>query len=159
MLCLRSNHFVKIPIILFLQFFLSSCNPVHYGNVNSISSQFLETITPGKSSKYDLYNALGQPADVISADESTVWIYVTTEVSGNLLDLLATFTVGQAAKVTTNSFEFDEKGVLTKRLQSIEKTRSPSTLKVMNNLVQEGEKGVRVRAELNKLGLHWTARN
>lgn len=141
---------------------LSSCS-VTYGNKSLAESRHYESLKVGVSTKKDVYDALGQPANVMDmANHGTVWTYRYRKASNNALSYVP-FGVGLIAggkngDVQTALALFDGKGLLQNRQLATQKlyTSNLASLKrSVDGLRDEDYDSPaqhRVKAEMKKLG-------
>ncbi len=67
-------RYVLLPFLGALCLALAACS-VTYGNKSVASPEVYGRLAPGKSSKADVYDALGQPSDVVTMKNGVLWTY------------------------------------------------------------------------------------
>ena len=67
-------RYVLLPFLGIFCLALASCS-VTYGNKSVASPAVYGTLVPGKSSKADVYDALGQPSDVVTMRNGVLWTF------------------------------------------------------------------------------------
>lgn len=82
---------------------LAACS-VTYGNKSVASPEVYGRLAPGKSSKADVYDALGQPSDVVTMKNGVLWTYRYRKAKNDFLGNIPLFGVGLIAGGKTGTF-------------------------------------------------------
>ena len=96
----------KVALSLFVGFFISACA---YTQGKEVSTAQLEAFVVGKSTKADVEQSVGNPQRKQDLNGGEAWYYDFTKISINPFG-------GNVDESTV--FEFDKKGVLTKKYKS-----------------------------------------
>ena len=112
-------RYVLLPFLGALCLALAACS-VTYGNKSVASPEVYGRLAPGKSSKADVYDALGQPSDVVTMKNGVLWTYRYRKAKNDFLGNIPLFGVGLFAggkngDVYTVLALFERRGVLASR--------------------------------------------
>ena len=138
---------------------LAACS-VTYGNKSVASPEVYGRLAPGKSSKADVYDALGQPSDVVTMKNGVLWTYRYRKAKNDFLGNIPLFGVGLIAggkngDVYTVLALFDRRGVLASRSAARQKlyTSNLASLKrSVDDMMEDNSSHRRVEAEMKKIG-------
>ena len=152
-------RYVLLPFLGALCLALAACS-VTYGNKSVASPEVYGRLAPGKSSKADVYDALGQPSDVVTMKNGVLWTYRYRKAKNDFLGNIPLFGVGLIAggkngDVYTVLALFDRRGVLASRTAARQKlyTSNLASLKRSLEVMMEGESSHRrVETEMKKIG-------
>lgn len=112
-------RYVLLPFLGALCLALAACS-VTYGNQIRGVPGSIRQAGAGKSSKADVYDALGQPSDVVTMKNGVLWTYRYRKAKNDFLGNIPLFGVGLIAggkngDVYTVLALFDRRGVLASR--------------------------------------------
>ncbi|MCC8147691.1 hypothetical protein [Akkermansia sp.] len=152
-------RYVLFPFMAALCLTPAACS-VTYGNKSVASPAVYGALTPGKSVKTDVYDALGQPSDVVTMEKGVLWTYRYRKAKNNLLGNVPLFGVnliagGKNGDVYTVLALFDRKGVLASRSSEQKKlyTSNLASLKrTLDGMIEDDSSHQRVEAEMKKIG-------
>lgn len=138
---------------------ISACS-VTYGNKSVASPAAYGRLLPGKSSKADVYDALGQPSDVVTMKNGVLWTYRYRKAKNDFLGNIPLFGVnliagGKNGDVHTVLALFDRQGVLASRTAGRKKlyTSNLASLKrTLDGMMEDDSSRQRVEMEMKKIG-------
>lgn len=138
---------------------LAACS-VTYGSKSVASPAIYGRLAPGKSSKADVYDALGQPSDVVTMKNGVLWTYRYRKAENDFLGYIPLFGVnliagGKNGDVHTVLALFDRRGVLASRTAGRQKlyTSNLASLKrTVDGMLEDGSSHRRVETEMKKIG-------
>lgn len=150
-------RYVLFPFMGALCLALSACS-VTYGNKSVASPAAYGALVPGKSSKADVYDVLGQPSDAVTMKNGTLWTYRYRKAKNNFLGNIPLFGVnliagGKNGDVYTVLALFDRQGVLASRSAARQKlyTSNLASLKrSLDGMLEDNSSHQRV--EMKKIG-------
>lgn len=152
-------RYVLFPLMGAFCVALSACS-VTYGNKSVASPAAYGALVPGKSSKADVYDVLGQPTDVVTMKNGTLWTYRYRKAKNNFLGNIPLFGVnliagGKNGDVYTVLALFDRQGVLASRSAAQQKlyTSNLASLKrTVDSMMEDDSSHQRVETEMKKIG-------
>lgn len=152
-------RYVLFPLMVAFCVALSACS-VTYGNKSVASPAAYGALVPGKSSKADVYDVLGQPTDVVTMKNGVLWTYRYREAKNNFLGNIPLFGVnliagGKNGDVYTVLALFDRQGVLASRSAAQQKlyTSNLASLKrTVDSMMEDDSSHQRVEMEMKKIG-------
>lgn len=152
-------RYVLFPFLGAFCLALSACS-VTYGNKAVASPAAYGSLVPGKSSKANVYDVLGQPSEVVTMKNGALWTYRYRKAKNNFLGNIPLFGVnliagGKNGDVYTVLALFDRKGVLASRAAAQQKlyTSNMASLKrTMDGMMEDDSSHGRVEAEMKKIG-------
>lgn len=138
---------------------LTACS-VTYGNKSVASPAVYGGLVPGKSSKTQVYDSLGQPSDVITMKNGVLWTYRYRKAKNDFLGNVPLFGIsllagGKNGDVYTVLAMFDRQGVLASRTAAQQKlyTSNLASLKrTLDGMMEDDASYRRVEAEMKKIG-------
>lgn len=138
---------------------LTACS-VTYGNKAVSSATVDEKLVPGRTVKADVYDALGQPSDVVTMETGTLWTYRYRKAKNDVLGNIPLFGInliagGKNGDVYTVLALFDRRGILASRKTDRRKlyTSNLASLKrTLDVMIEEGLSHQRVEAEMKRIG-------
>ena len=153
------NHYAVLPCVAAGGLVLAACS-VTYGNKAVASASSYEGLKPGRATKADVYETLGQPSDVLEMEKGVLWTYRYRKAKNNLVGNIPLFGVGLIAggkngDVYTVLVLFDRKGVLLSRTADRRKlyTSNLASLKrSVDDMMEDNSSHRRVEAEMKKIG-------
>ena len=77
------NLYAVLPCVAAAGLVLAACS-VTYGNKAVASASSYEGLKPGRAAKADVYEALGQPSDVLEMEKGVLWTYRYRKAKNNL---------------------------------------------------------------------------
>lgn len=152
-------RYVLFPFMGALCLALSACS-VTYGNKSVASPAAYGALIPGKSSKANVYDVLGQPSDAVTMKNGTLWTYRYRKAKNNFLGNIPLFGVnliagGKNGDVYTVLALFDRQGVLASRSAARQKlyTSNLASLKrSLDGMLEDNSSHQRVEMEMKKIG-------
>lgn len=152
-------RYLLFPAVAVFCLALSACS-VTYGNKSVASPAAYGALAPGKSVKTDVYDALGQPSEVVTMKNGTLWTYRYRKARNNFLGNIPLFGVnliagGKNGDVFTVLALFDRQGVLASRSAAQQKlyTSNLASLKrSLDGMMEDDPSRRRVEAEMQKIG-------
>ena len=153
-------RYVLLPFLGIFCLALASFS-VTYGNKSVASPAVYGTLVPGKSSKADVYDALGQPSDVVTMRNGVLWTFRYRKAKNDVLGNIPLFGVnliagGKNGDVYTVLALFDRQGILASRSEGRQKlyTSNLASLKrTLDGMIEDDSSHRRVEAEMKKIGL------
>lgn len=151
-------RYILFPLMVAFCVALSACS-VTYGNKSVASPAAYGALVPGKSSKGDVYDVLGQPADVVTMKNGVLWTYRYRKAKNNFLGNIPLFGVnliagGKNGDVYTVLALFDRQGVLASRSAAQQKlyTSNLASLKrTVDSMMEDDSSHQRVEMEMKKI--------
>lgn len=151
-------RYILFPLMVAFCVALSACS-VTYGNKSVASPAAYGALVPGKSSKADVYDVLGQPADVVTMKNGVLWTYRYRKAKNNFLGNIPLFGVnliagGKNGDVYTVLALFDRQGVLASRSAAQQKlyTSNLASLKrTVDSMMEDDSSHQRVEMEMKKI--------
>lgn len=90
------NLYAVLPCVAAGGLVLAACS-VTYGNKAVASASSYEGLKPGRATKADVYETLGQPSDVLEMEKGVLWTYRYRKAKNNLVGNIPLFGVGLIA--------------------------------------------------------------
>ncbi len=157
---MQKSHLYSIAALLLLAPAMVSCT-VTYGNTDIVTAkEKLAAMSPGKTTKNDVFEAFGQPSDVVPLDhdKGSCWIYRFRKASNNTIAYLpmgvGLVAGGKNGDVYTRLFDFNRKNILTDT-RAVSKELYTSNLfslgRTINNLWSTNDSQKRVHEEMKRL--------
>lgn len=151
-------RYLLLPVLGVFCLVLAACS-VTYGNKSVASPEIYGRLTPGTSSKTDVYDALGQPSDVVAMENGALWTYRYRKAENDFLSYIP-FGVnliagGKNGDVHTLLALFDRRGVLASRTAERRKlyTSNLASLKrTVDGMLEDNSSHQRVEMEMKKIG-------
>lgn len=153
------RHYAALGSLAFSCLLVGAC-AVTYGNKAVSSATSYEGLKPGTATKADVYDALGQPSDVLVMEQGVLWTYRYRRAKNDLMGNIPLFGInliagGKNGDVYTLLVLFDRKGVLAGRTADRRKlyTSNLASLKrSVDGMLEDDLSSGRVAAEMKLIG-------
>lgn len=161
---MQMRHAAFSCAVLFCAALVTSCTET-YGNKSVASAAVYGQLAPGRATRQDVYDALGQPSDVVVMEKGTLWTYHYRHARNNLVGNIPLFGIGLIAggkngDVHTVLALFDRKGVLSSRTASRRELYTSNLFSLkrsLDGMIGDDLSHGRVEAEMKRIGRPFNA--